>query len=751
MEITVKKLYQWDLDRKVEIELEENEAIDEINFFNPKGDTAYVVEPRIENGLVLVDIPNILLQEAVAIHMYTVKCDQTTAECVLRVRPRQKPSDYVYTETEVLSYKALDERLKVIEKNGAAVSKEMIAEAVEAYMEENPVQQVDVQPDWNQNNEAAPDYIKNRIGGYSQETVEAYKENEEFDFTASKTTSLDVTGQDIFNVGDKMIITFDGVEYVSVGEHFTYGMAEMIHFGNKYVNFGTTNSEDTGEPFCFYKIVSNPNTVVFKVQDDKVHTVSISKVVGTEVVKIPSEFLDTDEIDDKISNLSKEIANLETGSGLSNEQRKSLMAVINAIGVFNTENGQKLIDDFNSAWEIVINATNITLDKTTLSFVVGVSQTLTATLTPEDSTDVIVWTSSNNDVARVTNGVVTPVSNGSCTITATAGSVSASCNVTVDVEEVIITYTITNNLTNVSTDNPLNSITENSGYTATLTPSTDYEFESVIVTMGGVDVTSDVYADGTIVISAVTGDVVITAIASEPQSEEVVLLKSITGDGASYIDTEFTADSFDYKYLVGMKNNPVYDKDASCWIFGSRCNPFGGYITNDVLVSSALINEESYKYHIGVGVGRTNDTNTTLRTGQATYDDSKENVSRTTEVPLYVYIENGLQELYVDEEMTTQPSNGTFMTLSANTTFNESYEMNIIPMYLCAINDNYKKLAPSKASIYCLKIWDGNDNLVVDMKPAKQGGKIGMYNTVTGKFHENKGTGTFTYEELEVA
>ena len=463
------------------------------------------------------------------------------------------------------------------------------------------------------------------------------------------------------------------------------------------------------------------------------------------------------ENSDSVSKLSEEIADIKqngtgTGSGLTTAQRNSLVAVVNAIGTFNVANGQELIDNFNSAWKITINATGVTLDKTTLTFVESVNQTLVATVEPSDSTDEVMWASSNESIAKVTNGIVTPISNGSCTITATAGSVSASCEVTVNVESVIVTYTVVNNLTNVSTDNPIGTITENSGYTATLTPSTDYEFESVIVTMGGVDVTSDVYADGTIVISAVTGNIVITASATSTAStEEVVLLKSITGDGASYIDTEFTAHSIDYKYLVGMKNNPVYDKDESHWIFGSRCNPFGGYRTNDVMVSGVVTKEEFYKYRIGVGVGRTNDITIMLSTGDASYDESKENVSRTTEVPLYVYIENGLQTLYVDEEMTTQPSNGTFMGLSGSATFNESYEMNIIPMYLCAINDNYKELAPSKASIYCLKIWDGNGNLVVDMKPAKQGGKVGMYNTVTGKFHENKGTGTFTYEELEVA
>lgn len=93
---------------------------------------------------------------------------------------------------------------------------------------------------------------------------------------------------------------------------------------------------------------------------------------------------------------------------------------------------------FKTAWGIdvvTIPCTGITLSKTTLSFTDTTSQTLTATVEPSDTTDKVVWSSNNNTVATVTNGVVKPLSNGSTTITATCGSVSATCSVTVDIEE----------------------------------------------------------------------------------------------------------------------------------------------------------------------------------------------------------------------------------------------------------------------------------------------------------------------------
>jgi hypothetical protein len=77
------------------------------------------------------------------------------------------------------------------------------------------------------------------------------------------------------------------------------------------------------------------------------------------------------------------------------------------------------------------------------------------------------------------------------------------------------TFTITNNLTNVSNNNANASIVSGQSYAATLTTTNGNDFESVVVTMGGVDVTASVYANGVITIPVVTGSIVITANAKE--------------------------------------------------------------------------------------------------------------------------------------------------------------------------------------------------------------------------------------------
>ena len=82
-----------------------------------------------------------------------------------------------------------------------------------------------------------------------------------------------------------------------------------------------------------------------------------------------------------------------------------------------------------------VPATGITLDKNTLALSKqGSNNTakLTATVTPENTTDTVMWSSSDTKVATVdANGNVTAVGVGTATITAKAGDKTATCTVTV--------------------------------------------------------------------------------------------------------------------------------------------------------------------------------------------------------------------------------------------------------------------------------------------------------------------------------
>ena len=81
---------------------------------------------------------------------------------------------------------------------------------------------------------------------------------------------------------------------------------------------------------------------------------------------------------------------------------------------------------------VQVPATEITLNATSQKLLTGKTVTLTVTVTPSDTTDTVVWTSSDESVATVSaEGVVTGVKAGTAVITATAGSVKAECTVTV--------------------------------------------------------------------------------------------------------------------------------------------------------------------------------------------------------------------------------------------------------------------------------------------------------------------------------
>ena len=79
-----------------------------------------------------------------------------------------------------------------------------------------------------------------------------------------------------------------------------------------------------------------------------------------------------------------------------------------------------------------VPATGISLNKSTLNISELDSETLTATVLPADTTDKVTWTSSDPKIATFDeNGKVTALYYGTTTITATAGTKTATCTVNV--------------------------------------------------------------------------------------------------------------------------------------------------------------------------------------------------------------------------------------------------------------------------------------------------------------------------------
>lgn len=107
------EFYQWDVDQKLIVF---NPEIKEVHFCNQTSDTALVCEVYNDGGLRVVDVPNILLQSTWPVKAYA-HCDCATKNAhTFNVVARSKPADYVYTETEVMSYAQLEKRVEALEK-----------------------------------------------------------------------------------------------------------------------------------------------------------------------------------------------------------------------------------------------------------------------------------------------------------------------------------------------------------------------------------------------------------------------------------------------------------------------------------------------------------------------------------------------------------------------------------------------------------------------------------------------------------
>lgn len=80
------------------------------------------------------------------------------------------------------------------------------------------------------------------------------------------------------------------------------------------------------------------------------------------------------------------------------------------------------IDSGSTGGGGAINVTNITLNYKKIYLKVGETKTVTAKVSPSNATNkTVTWSSSNNNIATVSNGNITGKGTGTVTITASAG------------------------------------------------------------------------------------------------------------------------------------------------------------------------------------------------------------------------------------------------------------------------------------------------------------------------------------------
>ena len=153
---------------------------------------------------------------------------------------------------------------------------------------------------------------------------------------------------------------------------------------------------------------------------------------------------------------------------------------------------------------------------------------------------------------------------------------------------------VTNQLTNVTTDSAVTNVFEGESYTANLTPDDGYEITSVMVTMGGVDITSDAYLNGVVFIENATGDIVITAIAAQGElsyTDEGYIANGLTWqlDGINNTGNGHSSTATEWVDLVNGNNLAMLDPNGLSW--GDDCLVVNGSVVyhDDVPVDGLTV------------------------------------------------------------------------------------------------------------------------------------------------------------------
>lgn len=126
--------YQWDTNRKLLIE---DRTILQVHFCNRTSNCSIVRCAYDVGGLWVVDVPDIVLQESYRLNVYGYNTEYTKYSDSFNIVARSKPADYITNDIEKQTWEQLEERIAAIEENG--VSEEVVVNAVNEYLKENPV------------------------------------------------------------------------------------------------------------------------------------------------------------------------------------------------------------------------------------------------------------------------------------------------------------------------------------------------------------------------------------------------------------------------------------------------------------------------------------------------------------------------------------------------------------------------------------------------------------------------------------
>ncbi len=216
--------------------------------------------------------------------------------------------------------------------------------------------------------------------------------------------------------------------------------ADLIY--SKIELIGAVDLSDTSSPVIVYH--EDITTTIEEISEIPVSSISLNKVTLT---------LEKDSSEVLTANVEPNNATDPTVTWTSSEPTVAKVDQTGKVTALKTGTATITVTstaDETKAAECEVTVTNPATAiaiPTTASVLVGKTQTLAVTTTPADADELTyTWTTSDAAIVTVADGVVTGVAAGTAKITVTAGTLTASCDVTVTAEAKPITaLTISDN------------------------------------------------------------------------------------------------------------------------------------------------------------------------------------------------------------------------------------------------------------------------------------------------------------------
>lgn len=362
----------------------------------------------------------------------------------------------------------------------------------------------------------------------------------------SKNTAVVTFTVQITNPGETYLYTV--LEDVTETSDNLDSVAEMVNVTTSLKKVGNVNDKNVKVVNDFaYEVVSGKVSITnYCGNSDKV--VIPSKIAGKTVTTLSDESFSYGEfseitVPESISYIGTSA--FEECSNLKKVNYKGSQSQWNKI---EKESGNTSL---TNAKLYCSKVDTLTLNETDITMNVGDTTTLTATLSPKDTTVTYTWSTSNSKVATVnTNGTITAKSGGNAVITVkSSNNLTATCNVTVISSDIaVISVKLNKTALTIKKGN-------SEKLTATITPSdaTDKTITwtssntSVATVSGG---TVKALKKGTATITAKTSNgktatCDVTVVEEIDESAPQIIVESKTTNPSSKVDI-----------AVSLKNNP---------------------------------------------------------------------------------------------------------------------------------------------------------------------------------------------------